>query len=883
MMKQLKPLIIALIFLPFLAQAQGTVSGTVVDAATEEALPGVSVLEQGTTNGTITDVDGSYSIEVADDATLVFSYVGYNTENINVSGREKIDVSLIVDISELDEIVIVGYTKTKKSDIAGAISVVETEQLAREPNPNVLTSLQGRVPGVNVQSDGTPGGNNTSIVIRGVTSINSGTGPLFVVDGVQTYNIASINPDEIESMQVLKDGASAAIYGTRGANGVIIITTKKAEKGKVNMSFKAMGGIKELRDKIEVLNSEEWAQVKYDSYQGNIPADLPPYLVDNGSGFTLQPYLDPEQLQSTANTDWVDVIYDPAFFQQYDFSVSSGSENSSVLFGVNYFEDKGIQQYTGYERLNLRLNSSFTPQKWITISENLLVSNYNEVKANTLEDAALQNPLIPVYDNEGNYGGPVAGLQDKRNPLGLLWANQDNRDRYWRILGGLDANIRFTEWLTFTSQFAVDFTTLNFRGRQREFVQAGSVINQNEATTITTNNNLFIRQQFTNFLQFDKTFGVHNVGVMVGVEQIAEDVEGFFGSRLGIPNNDINNIYLSAGQGTQFNGSNQRQYRLSSQFAQLRYGYDDRYLFNATVRRDGSSRFGPNNRFAVFPSVSFAWKLINENFMANQGIFSDLKFRASYAISGNDQIGEGRFRTQYGLQSQSSEYGNYNIMGDGTGAATGIVVIGQGNPDITWEETTQYNFGIDAGIMENRVYVSVDYYNKLTEDLLVAPSQPATSGPGAAPFINAGTISNKGVELALRYVSDYSKEFSYTFDITAARNVNNVEDLVLDDREFFNAVGIAREGSPIGAFYGYETDGLFDTNEEIANHVDQTAINGLAPRLGGIKYVDVNGDGVVNADDRTIIGNPYPDVILGINFAAEYKGFDFSAFFDSKL
>ena len=847
-------------------------------------LPGVSIQVEGTDQGVITDFDGNYTIENVDpQSTLVFSYLGFQTRRIPIDNRNEIDVVLASDAQALDEVILTGYTTQRRSDIAGAISVVETDELAQESSPNVLTALQGRVAGINIQSDGTPGGNNSEVVIRGVTSINSGTGPLYVVDGIQTYNLSSINPDEIESMQVLKDGASAAIYGTRGANGVIIITTKRAKEGKLTTSFKALVGVQTLRDKIDVLSARQWADVKYASYQGNIPSELPPYLIDEGNRFSFGEYLEVEQLQRTSDTDWVDVIYDPAFFQQYDFSISAGSEKFTSYFSLNYFEDNGVQKYTEYERINARLNSNYTPVDWLNISENLLISNFSEVQANNLSDAALQNPLIPLYDNEGNYGGPVEGLQDRNNPLGLLWANQDNRNKYWRILGGLTATVNITDDLAYNSIVALDFNNQNFRGRQREFIQAGYGINQNEVTPITQSNNLFIRTQFTNFLTYSKSLNEHAFEVLAGVEQVLEKEEYFFGRTVGVPDNSPDNMYLSAGQGNQSNGSAQRKYRLSSQFGQLKYTYADRYLLSGTLRRDGSSRFGPNNRFALFPSASFAWKVLNEPFMVDQETFSDLKFRASYAISGNDQIGEGRFRTRYGLQSESSEYGNYDIDGDGTGAATGIIVTAQGNPDITWEETEQYNIGLDLGLMDNKLYFSVDYYNKLTSNLLVAPAQPATSGQGAPPFSNSGEVSNQGVELAVNFSNYTENDFFYEINLTAARNINNVDNLFREGREFFNAVGIARVGSPIGAFYGYETAGLFNSLEEIEQHPDQTSINGRAPRLGGIKYVDINGDGVVDTEDRTIIGNPYPDLNLGLNLNMEYQNFDLTLFFDGKF
>ncbi|WP_372920243.1 SusC/RagA family TonB-linked outer membrane protein, partial [Salegentibacter sp.] len=601
----MKNLIVITLFLwSFSSFAQDrTITGTIVDG-NDIPVPGASVLIKDSSRGTMSDFDGNFELNVSDGEILVISFLGFLTQEIVIDDRDNYSITLEEDVSQLDEVVVTGYTTERKSDIAGAITVVDVSEVSQEFSPNILTSLQGRVPGIQVNSGGTPGGNDSQILIRGLTTVNSGSSPLWVIDGVQTFNPSSLNPDEIESIQVLKDGASAALYGTSAANGVIVVTTKKGKEGVSEFSVKSETTLNMLRDDIDVLNARQWADTYYqaranDGISGNFNM-----LTDNGTGFDIPEFLDDEQLLRASDTDWVDVIIDNSLSYNSDANYRYGNEKMELFAGVNYTKDNGIQKYTYYDRFNARLNTTF--KLWddrITVGENFLYSNFNEVQANEFENAILQNPLLPVYTENGTYMAPV--IQDKANSLANLWANRKNEQRNNRFLGNVFANFEILEGLNFNTSLNFDYVRNNFDTRTQPFVQMNQIPSVFRNIDVDQVENEFFKTIWTSLLSYDFELDKHRFNVLGGIEFTKED-EDFLNDRIrGV---DITNypdyIVRTDAEFQTIQGA--VEYRKQSQFGSLKYIFDDRYIISGSIRRDGSSRFGPNNKYGIFPAASVA-------------------------------------------------------------------------------------------------------------------------------------------------------------------------------------------------------------------------------------------------------------------------------------
>lgn len=778
----------------------------------------------------------------------------------------------------IQEVILTGYVKEKKSNIAGAVTLVSVNELSQEATPNIVTALQGRVPGLQVNSGGTPGGNDSQISIRGLTTVTSGSAPLWVIDGVQTFNPSSLNSDEIESIQVLKDGASAAIYGTSAANGVIVITTKKGKTKRGEFSFRTEATINILRDKIRILNSRQWADVYYaarrnDGISGNFNV-----LIDNGDGFDIPEFLDQGKIIRSSNTNWVDSIINTTVSHNNELSYRIGKDRFQIYTSLNYARDNGIQNHTYYERYNARLNSSMNFwDKRITIGENFLYSNYAEVKANEFENAILQNPLIPVYTTLGTYTTPT--IQDKGNSVANLWSNRKNVQSTNRMLGNMFLEFRPIEGLMISSTLNFDYNEYRFKTRTEPFVQMTSIPTVFSNIDVDDVKNKTNKTIWTSLAQYEKIFGKHLMNIYGGIEFTREDMSLLTKRIRGV---DITQypLYIVQPSSTKTEIKNEIDYRKISQFASLKYVYNDKYILSGTIRRDGSSRFGPNNKFGYFPSASVAWNMEKEDFMNKVGFISGVKLRASWGVNGNDQIANYLYLSSYVNNTSGNviEFSDYDIDGDGIGTLQGILQTRQANPDIKWESTTQYNAGIDLSFINNRINFVFDIYDKRTKNLLLQPISQAILGEASSQTINAGEISNKGFEFTLGYKSNPRKDFKYSIDFNLAHYKNNVESLDTDNNFlFFNNVSITKPGSPIASFYGLIADGIFRTPEEVAIHANQAGKG-----IGRIRYRDLNLDGVIDQNDRTIIGNPHPDFTYGVNLSLSYKNFDFNAYFDGK-
>lgn len=869
-------------FVLFVASAQQVqISGKVVDDK-KVPLQGASVLIKSTKKGTITDSNGDFQLPVSKGEIIIVSYIGYDNFEFSVTDKKEYTITLKESSTTLSEVFVVGYTKEKKSDMSGAISVVKVSDVAGESSPNILTALQGRVAGIQINSGGTPGGNDSQIIIRGLTTVNSGSAPLWVIDGVQTTNPSSLNPEEVESIQVLKDGASAAIYGTSAANGVIVVTTKKGKKGVSEFSFKAEMTINSIRDNVKLLNSQQWADVTYQAQLGaGIATPSHPILINNGSGFTIPEYLDPNQLQTASNTDWVKVITQNSVSSNFDFGYRKGTEKFNLYTSLNYAKDNGIQRYTYYDRINARLNASYKLfDNKLTVGENFLYSNFNEVKANEFENAILQNPLIPVYTNNGDYAAPLGGgLQDKPNPLANLWGNRNNKQKNQRFLGNIYADLNVIKNLTFNTTFNFDFGTFNFDTASEAFSVNGSIPSVFQNITTESTDNDYTATIFTNSLKYDYEIKKHRFTFFAGIENTRRIDNTHADLIRGVDITNPSGYIVRPDAEFQTLVGKIEAYKIS-QFGSLKYIYDDKYIFNTSLRRDGSSRFGPNNKYAIFPAASFAWNVKKEDFLANNNIISNLKLRASWGVNGNDQIGDYLYLRSFidNTVGNVIEFSDYDISGTGFGSLSGILQTRQANPDIKWETTTQTNFGFDISFLNNRLELQSDFFNKTTDNLILNPVALAINGESTPPTINAGSVSNIGFESVLSYKNKSSNSFKYGIDLNISKYKNNVESLDSDANFLLNnGVAITQKGSPIASFYGLQCDGIFRTPEEVAVHADQPG-----KAIGRLRYRDINGDGIINQKDRTIIGNPHPDFTYGINLNASYKEFDVSLFFDGK-
>lgn len=849
-----------------------------------QTLPGANVSIKATGTTVSTSFDGKFQINAKVGDELNVSFIGYKSSFVKVSDADKLyNIVLIEEGNALKEVVVVtGYTLEKKSEISGSVSIVKMSEITKQPTPNLLTALQGRVAGLQINSGGTPGGSDTQIVIRGLTTVNSGSAPLWVIDGVQTFNSSGLNPDEIESIQVLKDGASAAIYGTSAANGVIVVTTKKGKKGVSEFTFKSETIVNHLRDKISLLNAQQWADV---TYQAQLGADMGvppshPVLINNGSGFTIPQYLDPFGVQTASDTNWVNEIIGDSYSSNTDFGYRKGTDKLSLYTQLSYSEDNGIQRYTDYRRLNARLNVSYKFfNDRLTIGENFLYSKIDEVKANEFENAILQNPIIPVYTNLGDYAAPMTGgFQDKPNPLANLWSNRNNVQKINRFLGNVYGNFKIVDGLVFNSILNFDYNTFKFNTATEAFSVNGAIPSVFQDFTTNDVDNSGIATIFTNTLEYNKTFGKSKVSFLAGLENTAREEK--------LHNNVINGVDITDPSGYVVRDDaefltlkDKRESYKISQFGSAKYVFDDKYVVYGSLRRDGSSRFGPNNKYGIFPAASAAWNASNENFLKDNKTLSNLKLRFSWGVNGNDQIEDYLYLNSFVDNTTAGviENSGYDIDGDGTGASGGVIRKRQANPDIQWETTTQYDAGFDIGFFDNRLQLTTDFYIKTTDKLILRPIPLAVSGESTPPTINAGTVSNKGVETVLSYKSSSVNSFVYGVDLNFSKYENNVESLDSGSNFLLNGPSMTVVGSPIASFYGLIADGIFRTPEEVAVHADQPGKD-----LGRIRYRDFNKDGVINQSDRTIIGNPHPDFTYGVNLNAAYKGFDMSLFFDGK-
>lgn len=856
------------------AQKNITVNGTVTDNKGETII-GAGVLLKGTRTGTSTDNQGHFSLSISgNNPVLVISYLGFVTQEIPVNNRTKIDIAMEPDSKNLDEVVVTGYQTQRKKDLTGAVSVVNMKDVENIPTGNIISTLQGRVPGVNVTNNGTPGGVGTGIGIRGITTINNGS-PLYVIDGVQTRdNIGTLlNPSDVESIQILKDAASASIYGTQAANGVIIITTKRGKKDQLTVDFDAQLTTQSYHNSIKMLNAQQWGETYWTAYKND--GVKPSHdLYGNGDAPVIPEFIDQKKTIRSGDTNWADEVYKTAILQSYNLTVAKGSKNGSSAFSLNYFDQDGLIKYTNFNRINGRLNSDYNfLNNRLRIGQNLNLSKWNEkLKPAGIEELTIaQHPIIPVYDIYGGYAGPTQGIGDKPNPIRLLDQIKDNRNDQWRIFGNMYIEAEPIKNLVLRSNFSINYRNGVGSTFEPKWKEGDRTVDKNILNSSSDYNRDWI---WSNTANYSITVDKHNINALAGIESKESINESLGARRENFIIEALDYRYISAGDGAQTNSGIASRTATNSVFAKLNYAYNDRYLLSGTIRRDASSRFGKNNNAAVFPAVSAGWRVSEEAFMKDQSLISDLKLRASWGQNGNDLLDNEATYTKY---STNLNMAGYDISGINRGTIpNGIIKDRTGNPNIKWEVTTQTNFGLDLAMLKNRLNLTLDYYIKKTDDMLIDRPYIGIIGEGGAMAYNGASLSNKGFEAILNWRDDIGKDFNYSLTFTATAYKNKVTS-VPDDIYYTYGGGNGQDktivGQPLGSWLGFRTNGIYRTAEELNDGIDKPGKG-----LGRIRYVDTNGDHLINDKDMEWLGSDQPKFIGGLNVALGYKAFDFSFF-----
>lgn len=851
------------------AQAQEiTVSGTVLSGSDNEPLIGATVRSLATNAGTSTDIDGNFTMSVPQGSDLQVSYIGYEPKT--VKAEPSMTITLKDNAAALDEIVVVGYTTQRKADLTGAVAVMNMKEPLSENSGNIMNSMAGKLPGVNVVPDAAPGGTG-SIRVRGMSTANSSNDPLYIIDGVPTDNINCINPSDIETMQVLKDAASASIYGSRAANGVVIITTKQGKGDRMTININYAASAQTIAKRHKMLDANQWG-VAYWAASRNSNIKPSHSLYGNGDVPVLQPYVDGNPNFPTTNTDWQDEVYQTAWTNNLTASISNNTEKGSVMLSLNYINQNGNIKDTFYERYSARINSRYDFNKYISVGENLMVARWTNRGMDVAGDRGIpftamsQHPALPVKGLNGEWTRPLGLIaSDLANPCQLIANAADNDLSSWRILGNAYLEVKPVDGLTLKSNIGIEHSqyfnvTLGRTVNPGDVNSVGSVYGQGDTWT------------WTNTANYNKTFnGVHHLNVLFGTEAIGYTFKDLSGSRENFAFEDKDFMQVGAGTGVQKAGGGKTQWSVFSLFGKVDYNYADRYLASFTIRRDSNSRFAKDNRAGVFPAFSLAWRPTQEEFFPHNEILTDLKIRYSWGQNGNANIPS--LYPAYSTYIFNTGNGAYDINGTNSSTTSGITLASTGNPDLKWETTTQNNIGLDFQLLNGAINVSADYYIKKTKDMLTIPPALDVAGENAAVWLNTGDMKNNGWEVTVAYNSPQYGDFSWNGSLNISQYKNEL--VTLNSRQKFIG-GDQRliPGEPMGVYYGYVCDGIFQNDVEVANHATQT---GAAP--GRLIYRDLNGDGVIDDNDRCIIGDPNPDLSLGLNLAFKYKAFTLDMFF----
>ena len=851
------------------------ISGVVNDA-TGSGLPGVSITVKGSGIGTVTDADGSYTISnVNDNSILVFSYIGFTTQEVAVGANNTVDVSLTEDATVISEIVVTGYGTQKKSQLTGAISSISAKEIAELPVTNLAQALTGRAAGVNVTQSGSKPGSTPKILIRGRRSFNAGNDPLYVVDGIPlSAGYEDINPNDIQSLEVLKDATATAIYGARGANGVVLVTTKRgsSKKGKTTVTLDTYAGRSDALDKIELFSGPEFAEYVREAYRatggykdaaGNpVPTGVADAAADAKVAVLGGDPAVAAGIAANRNTNYQDLILKPGLMQNHTIGIQGGNDKTEFYISAGFFQDKGITKGLDYSRYSLRANVDHSINKVIKagISSYMMFSDRNGEGLNPYQFTIQQNPLGRPYDDNGNLIFAPTNDALLTNPLyEILDGNVVDNSKRYRIFNSLYAEANILEGLKYRVNFGPDFTL----SRRGQFW--GSLTNNRRlGDAFAANNNQFgFNWTLENIVTYNKTLGKHNFN-LTGLQSIQKDrFEAYGSSVTGVPADPQLFFSLGSASAVQSLNSNLIQWTINSFMGRLNYDFNDRYLMTLTLRRDGSSRFGENTKYGNFPGVAVGWNISHEPFMKNVSWVDLLKLRAGWGKVGNQGVAP--YQTQ-GLLGRT-------VYAFGAAAAFGYRPNTIGNPDLRWESSATANIGLDFSVLKGRVQGSIEYYKTDTESLLLSDFLPGSTGFNAVTR-NVGHTRNKGIELNVSTVNINSKDFRWTTDLQFTKNTEAIVELYngkvddLGNRWFI--------GQPLNTFFDYKKIGIWQTNEA-------DAAKSFGSEVGQIKIQDTNKDGKINASDRVILGSDIPDFQAGFTNRFSYKGFDLSAFFYASI
>nr|WP_199001010.1 TonB-dependent receptor [Flavobacterium sp. ASV13] len=879
--KNLGYLILMLVF-SAAVNAQITVSGIVTDS--NGPIPGVNIIVKGTKTSTVSNFDGTYTLQsVPANSILVFSFIGYKPHEVLVNNKTKIDVLLEENLNDLKEVVVIGYGTSKRADLTGAVSTVTSAAVTQSVATTIDQVLQGRAAGVQIQQNsGIPGG-SSSVRIRGISSITGSNEPIYVIDGViidgntgslNSNPLAGINPNDIASIDILKDASATAIYGSRAANGVIMVTTKTGKKGDLTLNFDSYIGWQQMPKELQVLNLREYGTLK------NTRADLGIVQRDNT-------FIRPDLLGE--GTNWQDELFQTALIQNYNLSASGGSDNTTYALGMSYFDQEGTIIGSSFNRMTLRGVIDSQVKKWMKVGVNMNVYKTNQVTTvnddSVILTALKQTPNVAARNADGTFDGPDTTEFVQTNPLGIALL-KDNHSKNYGIRGSAYAEISFTKDLKLKTQYSLDYGFGNNYtfNPSYTFGALSNEVREGSRTKSTSENWIW-----NNLLTYNKVFGKHSINAMLGQELQEQNWENLYGYRSGYLTNGATD--LNAGDPTTARNSNASSTRaLSSYFARAAYSFHDRYFVTGTIRRDGSSQFAQDNKWDWFPAAGLAWKISSEGFLKENKTISNLKLRTGWGVTGNSSVPNNAYTSVYGTSA--------------TNWGSGQIATNTANPDLKWEKTNQTNIGLDLGLFDNRIEVTADVYYKKTDDLLLRLSLPAyvgTTGQGstAPPYANIGSLENKGLELTINTINMQRQDFLWKsnfnismnrFKVLKLNSESGVYDQTLQQGSDVTVVTRSAVGQTLGQFFGYKVIGRFEKATDFyykdANGtIKPTALpegmqigeNGVW--IGDYMFEDVNKDGVINEKDAGYIGNPNPDFTFGFNNSFSFKGFDVSILF----
>lgn len=889
-MKKLFYLLPMLLFGLFAIAQQRNITGTVISKQNRTPLPGVTV--QAGNRNTITNGSGQFTLPAAAGEVLNFSYIGMKPMSLKAA-EGNMSVEMEDNATDLNQVIVTGYQTQKKADLTGAVSVVNVSEIKDIPLGNPVKALQGRVPGVFITSNGDPNSNAT-VRIRGIGTLGNND-PLYVIDGIPTKRgLQELNQNDIESIQVLKDASAATIYGSRAANGVIIVTTKRAKKGYSRITADVSASLQDYSTKLKTLNTDGRGRAYWQAAVNDRtdPNNNQIYQYDWNGDFNnpvlnkinLPEFIDAAKTMKPADTYWYDQIAQTSLLQTYNVSIANGNERGNSYFSVGMYNNKGIVKETQQRKITARFNTDYSFFKGrLKIGENLSATYIRDalVPATDILFAALvQQPVVPVHTVDGGWGGPAPGMTDRQNPVRLIEDNRQNKSNFLRLFGNVYADIEIIPNLHFKSSYGIDYNGTYQRTLRKSYTSGFLSDPSNFSQTSQDYNGNWVWQ---NTLTYNVALQKHRFDFLLGGEQIKYMAQNFYASRQGYALENIDYAYLNAGSSNKDNGGTGSGYTLLSYFGKANYSYDNKYLASVTLRRDGSSRFGKENRFGMFPAVSLGWRVSEENFIKqNLPFVSDLKLRYGWGRSGNQEIANNATYTLY-----SAIYGidptwdfdtgsAYDLGGAGSGQlSSGYTLIQQGNPALKWESTMESNAGIDFGLFNNHLSGSVDYFIKKTSDILISPAYLAVIGEGGTKFVNGASMQNKGLEVLLSYNGNIAPGLALTVTGNVATYRNKITKLPPEVLTSYPGNGQDKTilGHSINSTFGYVADGLFRSQKEVDDYATQ-----IGKGVGRIRYKDLNSDGVIDDKDRDYIGKGDPDFTYGLNVTLEYKHFDLTFF-----